>query len=214
MKTQGREQKARILTEIKYSEGLTVDEMKERLGLSYMGVKTHCAELAKQGMLDTWRRPKAEGMGRPEMVYRLTRKSHSYFPSSANFLTMDLLHAARQISGPQFPEKLLFRLFKNRADQWHTKFAGLTFDQRVKKWSRTRNDEGCMGELYSEEENRRFTWIEYHTPLFELFDAFPILHRLEQDLFESVLEASVVRTFFSQGGQFQARYEISSRQKI
>jgi len=45
--------------------------------MSYMGVKQHCVELEEEGYLDTWRRSK--GIGRPEMIYRLTARSHELF---------------------------------------------------------------------------------------------------------------------------------------
>src|SRR5258708_17758944 len=54
----GRSQRLRIIHLLKKTRGLAVTEIANRLGLSYMGAKQHCAELEKQGVVDTWRLPK------------------------------------------------------------------------------------------------------------------------------------------------------------
>ena len=74
----GRSQRMRIIETLKKTQGLSVNELGERLKLSYMGVKQHCDELERHGYVDTWRRPKP--VGRPEMVYRLTPKAQVFFP--------------------------------------------------------------------------------------------------------------------------------------
>ena len=74
----GRTQRLEILNALKRTEGLSVNELVDKMKMSYMGIKQHCLTLQRDGYLDTWRRP--QKMGRPEMVYRLTRRSHDLFP--------------------------------------------------------------------------------------------------------------------------------------
>jgi len=64
------------------------------MNMSYMGIKQHCITLHRDGYLDTWRRP--QKMGRPEMVYRLTRRSHDLFQADSHQLTLDLLKRPRR----------------------------------------------------------------------------------------------------------------------
>src|SRR5258708_14016833 len=73
----GRSQRLRIIHLLKKTRGLAVTEIANRLGLSYMAAKQHCAELEKQGVVDTGRRPKP--VVRPELVYRLTPKAGAFF---------------------------------------------------------------------------------------------------------------------------------------
>ena len=74
----GRTQRLEILNTLKRTEGLSVNELVAKMKMSYMGIKQHCLTLERDGYLDTWRRP--QKMGRPEMVYRLTRRTHDLFP--------------------------------------------------------------------------------------------------------------------------------------
>src|SRR5207245_22071 len=84
-----RTQRLEILNSIKRARGMSVNELVERMKMSYMGIKQHCLTLQRDGYLDTWRRP--QKMGRPEMVYRLTRRSHDLFTSDSNQFTLELL---------------------------------------------------------------------------------------------------------------------------
>src|SRR5207247_5152803 len=68
----GRTQRLEILNSLKRTKGMSVNELVDKMGMSYMGIKQHCLTLQRDGYLDTWRRP--QRMGRPEMVYRLTRR--------------------------------------------------------------------------------------------------------------------------------------------
>ena len=61
-------QRLEIVNALKRSRGLSVNELVDRMRMSYMGIKQHCLTLQRDGYLDTWRRP--QKMGRPEMVYR------------------------------------------------------------------------------------------------------------------------------------------------
>src|ERR1700752_5507356 len=94
----GRTQRLDIINSLKRTKGMSVNELVERMGMSYMGIKQHCITLHRDGYLDTWRRP--QKMGRPEMVYRLTRRSHDLFAAHSNQFTLGLLSPVKDIYGP------------------------------------------------------------------------------------------------------------------
>ena len=108
----GRTQRLEIVNALKRSRGLSVNELVNRMRMSYMGIKQHCLTLQRDGYLDTWRRP--QKMGRPEMVYRLTRRAHDLFQADSNRFTLELLESAQQIYGTNAPEKLLYNLFEKK----------------------------------------------------------------------------------------------------
>src|SRR4029434_10887497 len=126
----GRTQRLEILNSLKRTRGMSVNELVERMKMSYMGIKQHCLTLERDGYLDTWRRP--QKMGRPEMVYRLTRRSHDLFQADSNQLTLDLLISAQGIYGPNAPEKLLYSIFEKKTAALKTKAKGNTVTERAK----------------------------------------------------------------------------------
>ena len=109
----GRTQRLEILNTLKRTKGLSVNELVAKMKMSYMGIKQHCLTLERDGYLDTWRRP--QKMGRPEMVYRLTRRTHDLFPCDSNDFTLELLKSIKEIYGPNGPEKMLFNVFAKRS---------------------------------------------------------------------------------------------------
>ena len=115
--------KLSILREIKRSQGLSVAELCQRVGLSYMGIKQHCIGLERDGYLDTWRRPK--GMGRPEKAYRLTDGAREFFPSRYPQFSLQILESVREIYGTLGPEKILHNIYKAETQRYEIKLQKL-----------------------------------------------------------------------------------------
>lgn len=199
----GRTQRLSIVRELKRSKGLAVKEIARRLGMSYMGIKQHCIELAREGYLDTWRNPKP--MGRPEMLYRLTRKANDLFPTDSNALTLAILEAARQMFGPSTPLKLLFVYFRDKTEGYAAKLHGETPEARARWLSRLRDREGCISEVVNGEV---LQIIERHSPIRDLLEAYPEAANMERELFERVLGARVARRCEASGGLYECVFTI------
>jgi predicted ArsR family transcriptional regulator len=184
----GRSQRMRIIETLKKTQGLSVRELGERLKLSYMGVKQHCDELERQGHLDTWRRPKP--VGRPEMVYRLTPKAQAFFPTTTNATTIEILQAANRLYGHAAGEKLLYSVFALKAEQYMKRLRGETVLELAEMLVKIRDQEGYMSELST---GNPIAIVEYHSPIFDLLDAFPLVRRLEREMMERILGVRVER---------------------
>ena len=221
----GRGQRADILTVLKRQGRMSVKELAAHFRMSYMGLKGPCLDLEREGYLDTFRRPVA--LGRPELVYRLTRRSHELFPGAGNQFTGEILDAVQQAYGPSAPTKLLFGLFAQRAKAYRAKIEPTSLVERAECFARLRDADGYMAEFdpgnaphgeavsgivrgsYSSNGNgtepsvstRRegsalpvaMRIIEHGSPIEDLLRRYPILDRLERELFEQVLNCPVQR---------------------
>lgn len=203
----GRTQRLEILIAIKRSRGLSVNELVKKLKMSYMGIKQHCLTLQRAGYLDTWRRP--QRMGRPEMVYRLTRRAHDLFPAESNQTTLEILQAVEEIHGPNAPEKLLYNLFEKRTASLKAKVTGATIADRAKALAKAREADGFMSQFFPEGEEGGPQILECHTPILLLLDRFPIVARLEQQLFEELLGSKVRREETRSSGQYECAFYFS-----
>src|SRR6266446_7407764 len=125
----GRTQRLEILNSLKRTKGMSVNELVEKMKMSYMGIKQHCLTLQRDGYLDTWRRP--QKMGRPEMVYRLTRRTHDLFQSDSNQFTLELLKSIQETYGPNAPEKLLYNVFERKTATLKSRVKGDTVEERA-----------------------------------------------------------------------------------
>ena len=203
----GKSQRLEIINKLKRTQGLSVGELAEQLGMSYMGVKQHCVDLESEGYLDTWRR--AKGIGRPEMVYRLTERTHGLFPSASNGTTISLLENAKALYGPAAPEKLLFSLFQKKAEAYQAKVKADTIPERAAKLTRLRDTEGHMAEI--EQDAAYIRIIEHHSPIHDLLKAFPIVARLETELFTRVLGTSVQREEAHASGLYRCVFTLHAK---
>ena len=203
----GRTQRLEILNSLKRTKGMSVNELVEKMGMSYMSIKQHCLTLQRDGYLDTWRRP--QKMGRPEMVYRLTRRSHDLFPADSNQFTLELLKSVRDIYGANGPEKLLYSVFEKRTAELKAKVKGDTAVERAKWLAKVRDSEGYMAEFRPAEKDGPQI-LECHSPIFNLLEKYPIIGRLEHEMFEAVLGTSVRRDETRTSGLYECAFYFSA----
>jgi predicted ArsR family transcriptional regulator len=199
----GKSQRLAIVNKLKRTQGLSVGELADVLKMSYMGVKQHCIELHREGYLDTWRRPVP--VGRPEMVYRLTQRAHELFPVASNTTTTELLDAARELYGPASAEKLLFLVFQKKTAHYAARVKGDTVAERAKWLARLRDKDGHMADM-TDEGGLRI--VESHSPILDLLRAYPIIGRLEEELFQRVLKAPVRREETGAAGLYCCTFRI------
>ena len=199
----GRTQRLEILNSLKRSKGMSVNELVRKMKMSYMGIKQHCLTLQRDGYLDTWRRP--QKMGRPEMVYRLTRRTHDLFQSDSNSFTLELLKSVQETYGPNAAEKLLYNVFERKTAALKAKMKGETVVDRAKWLARVRDTEGYMSQFAPDEEGGPQI-LECHSPMLNLIDRYPIVGRLEQDMFEAILGTSVRREETRNSGLFESAF--------
>ncbi len=199
----GRTQRLEIINSLKRSRGMSVNELVEKMKMSYMGIKQHCLTLQRDGYLDTWRRP--QKMGRPEMVYRLTRRSHDLFQADSHQFTLDLLKSVQEIYGSNAAEKLLFNIFEKKTAALKAKAKGDTVTDRAKWLARVRDGEGYMAQFTNGEEDGSKI-LECHSPIMNLLDRYPIVGRFEQDMFEAVLGTRVRRQMMRNSGLYECAF--------
>lgn len=182
---------------------MSVNELVAKMKMSYMGIKQHCLTLERDGYLDTWRRP--QRMGRPEMVYRLTKRTHDLFPCDSNELTLELLRSIKEIHGPNAPEKLLFNVYERKTARLKERVKGATIADRAKWLAREREKEGYMAQFVTDQEGGPQI-LECHSPIMNLLDLYPIVGRLEQDMFEAILGTSVRREETRTSGLYECAF--------
>ncbi|MBA3387361.1 MAG: winged helix-turn-helix transcriptional regulator [Chthoniobacterales bacterium] len=200
----GRTQRLEILNILKRTKGLSVNELVAKLGMSYMGIKQHCLTLERDGYLDTWRRP--QKMGRPEMVYRLTRRTHDLFPCDSNDLTLQLLSSSKEIYGPNAPEKLLFHVFQRQTEALKARVNADTVEERAKELVKMRETEGFMSQVVTDDKDGGPQILECHSPIMNLLDEYPIIARFEQDMVEGVLATPVRREETRTSGLYECAF--------
>jgi predicted ArsR family transcriptional regulator len=195
-----------ILTEIKKSQGLSVADLCDRVGLSYMGVKQHCVALEREGYLDTWRRPKA--MGRPEKTYRLTERAQEFFPNDYSDFTCQVLDSVKNVYGSDAPEKILFNIYKRIAEEFEKSVTAVNVEERARQLAQAREEQGYMSEYSVDTETKKHQIVEFNNPIIACMDNFPILKDLEVKMFEKLLGTKVTREEERVSGLYKSIFRI------
>ena len=203
----GRTQRLEIINSLKRTKGLSVNELVDKMKMSYMGIKQHCITLHRDGYLDTWRRP--QKMGRPEMVYRLTRRSHDLFQADSNQFTLELLKAAHEIYGANAPEKLLYNVFKKKTAALKARAKGDTVAERAKWLAHVRDGEGYMTQFLNDKDEGPHI-LECHSPIMNLLEHYPSIGRFEQEMFEAILGTRVRRQLTRNSGQYECAFYFAA----
>jgi predicted ArsR family transcriptional regulator len=197
----------RLVNLLKRSQGLSVQEIADELDMSYMGVKESCQDLEKRGLVDARREPKPEGTtGRPRMVYRLTPKAHELFPAASNPVTLELLEASKKLYGPAAAEKLLLLVWHQKTAEFVERVTGRTLRARAEALARLRDRAGHMAIIDEDSEGIRI--LEHHCPFLDLLREYPLIEKLEAELFQGVLKAPVKRKEISAGGLLRIEYTV------
>jgi predicted ArsR family transcriptional regulator len=198
----------RLINLLKRTQGLTVQDMADRLDMSYMGVKESCQDLERRGLLDARREPKPKGTtGRPRLIYRLTPRAHDLFPTASNPVTLSILAAAKKLHGEAAPNKLLLVAWQDRAPRLAERITGVTLQERAAAFAKARDAEGHMAVF--EEDPEGGGWIrEHHCPFLDVLRVYPIVAKLETDLFTSVLGCAVQREEVESGGLLRVDFRV------
>ena len=204
-----RSARLRVLNLLKRTQGLSVQEIADHLGMSYMGIKDLCNDMEKRGLLDARREPRDGSTGRPRMIYRLTGRAHELFPIASNPLTLDLLDAAKKLFGPASAEKLLMLVWQQNMETLFEKVKGPDPEARAEALAHARDNAGHMAELEKGADGK-MRIVEHHCPFLDVLHAYPVVARLEADLFRRLLGVPVERHEENAAGLYRAEFVIGS----
>jgi len=185
----GRGPRLAVLESVKrFPEGISVQELSEELGMSYMGVKAHCVALEKSGHLKS--RRGISSKGRPKLNYRLTETGEELFQGGGNDLCLSILREAAGLFGVSAPQKLLLMYFRSEGSRYTTLIKGNDPAARIASFVRLRDSEGHICTLL---EGPPVEIHECHDPLGDLRQAYPGIDAMEEAMISEVLGIGVRR---------------------
>lgn len=196
----GRGPRLSILELIKrHPEGRGVRALAEDLGMSYMGVKTHCIALVSEGFVEARREPSTKG--RPRMLHRLTPRGEELFTGGGEDLSLSLLREAAGLFGPTAPMKLLTMHFRTQASRFRERLGASLGKERILDFVTLREREGRICSFHDGEPREI---RECHNPLASIFREYQGAPVLEGNMISEVLGLPVRRC--EEGGMVVFRF--------
>lgn len=185
----GRGPRLAVLETLKrFPEGMSVTELSEELGMSYMGVKAHCLALEKSGHLEA--RRGISSKGRPRLNYHLTESGEGLFQGTGNDHSLALLREAARLFGVSAPGKLLMMYFRSEASRYASLVGENDPAGRIESFVRLRDAEGRICSLI---DGAPAQIHECHDPLSDLRQAYPVICAMEEAMVGEALGMPVRR---------------------
>ncbi|NOV00883.1 helix-turn-helix transcriptional regulator [Paenibacillus planticolens] len=197
-----------ILSMLKTSGPLSVQEMSKQLGITEMAVRRHIHSMEKDDLLET--KLVRQAMGRPTNVYTLAPKADELFPKKYMQLTLDLLDELLEDQGHEKIE----RLFEGRQDKLESRYQPRMLDksleERVAELAQIQNENGYMVD-WSQTGTDAYTFSEHNCPIAQVANTFGQACQCELALFRNLLDAKVERTECLAKGANKCVYIISQK---
>lgn len=188
----------------------STSSLANRLELTLAGARKHLKLLERDNLVAS--SGIAGGVGRPDMVWRLTQAGHNRFPDTHDTLTLDLIGSIRTVFG----ETGLDKLITTREAETTKRYAralspDLSVQQKIQRLAELRSEEGYMAHAEQIDDQ---TWrlAENHCPVCAAARVCQGLCRSELAIFRAVLGKSftVDRDEYLLDGARRCSYLIQS----
>lgn len=181
-----------LIEQCKLHGARSIPELMEPLEMSYMGVKQQCESLVKLGYLDRHRVARSE-VGRPEISYRLSRKSDVLFPQAGVSFALELMELFKPMFGDKAPEKVLSHYFEEKKAQLLPRMhRAKSLIEKATLLTALREKDGCFSRC-AYEPGKGLRIEEYHHPLWAIFAAYPSAVQMELRMMEELLGSRLDR---------------------
>ena len=198
------ETRMRILQLLKMRSSMTVNQLKEALKISAMGIRQHLLILEEEGLVKYY--IEKQERGRPHHIYSLTDGASSLFPTTYANFAVGLMNEVAKFNGPGFINKIFRSRMKSQLQMYKERLDGKELIDRIKELARIRDEEGYMARF--EEDENDYVLTEHNCPIVAIAQEYPHICEIELGLFRQSLETKVYRVDHLMQGSHKCCYRI------
>lgn len=197
------ESRRAILSVLKETGGATVPTLSDVVDLNVETVREHLGILREQGLVER-RGTRADGPGRPTVVYGLTAESESLFPRREAEVLRELAAFLRETDRGDVLAEFFDRYLAGRREASLARVEGLEGAERLREAARILSEEGFMALV---EENGGTPRLRLcHCPLRELVEVSKVPCRAEVGFVRELLGQDLTRVSYIPAGDAACAY--------
>ncbi|MFB2980816.1 iron-sulfur cluster biosynthesis transcriptional regulator SufR [Microseira sp. BLCC-F43] len=192
----------------------TAQELADALDISPQAVRRHLKDLDAEDLIEY--QTLQVGMGRPQHVYKLSRKGRDRFPDSHGKFAVSLLDTLAETMGYDQVNTILRKQWERKGMDYRVRVGSGSLSDRVARLVELRKAEGYMAEYYPVESNNsqdaapRFMFTEHNCAIADVAETFPSVCGHELEMFSLVLpDCTVERTHWLINGEHRCGYLIT-----
>lgn len=200
----------KILMYLKMNGPLSAAELAKNFRMTGEGMRLHLVKLEESGLICS--ETLSKGVGRPTILFKLTKKGDERFPDNHAAFSVQLLESVQNIFG-QEALQLLVDIKKERDFlRYEDVLSGSeNTEEKIERLTEIRNKEGYMAEWEKVEDG--YIFIENHCPICAAATQCGGLCKSEFDNIKRLLgEVNIERTDHTIKGDRRCAYRI--RQKV
>lgn len=152
----------KILMYLKMNGPQSAALLAKEFGMTGEGMRLHLLKLEENGFVKA--ESIAKGVGRPIILYHLTKKGDIMFPDNHAALSVQLIKSIRDLLG----EDALHKIVDAKRERDYLRYQSLlseaeNIEQKIDSFTKARSDEGYMAEWIKRDDEYYF--IENHCPI-------------------------------------------------
>jgi len=212
--TQHSSTKQAILQLLQKEGQKTASELAEALEISPQAIRRHLKELEDGGLIE--HKQVQIGMGRPQHLYKLSRKGRDRLPNRYDDFAISLLDTLSETVDKEQFSTILQKQWQRKAQEYRQRLGKGSLEKRVAKLVQMRQTEGYMAEWHTlkPEDNNgngdtHYVIIEHNCAISQVAQSFPTICGHELEMFAIALDdCHVERTHWLNDGEHQCGYLV------
>ena len=189
----------------------------ESLGVSAQAIRRHLKDLTTEALIE--HRAVQEGMGRPNYIYRLSRKGRDRFPAQYDEFAISLLDTLADNLGKDQVRTILQKQWQRKAQEYRDRVGDGALSERVDRLVKLRQAEGYMAEWHAVNPDGElcptgpyYMITEYNCAISHIAETFPSVCGHELEMFQMALpDCAVQRTHWLVQGEHRCGYLVQAQ---
>jgi len=192
---------------LKHGE-LKAQTLADSLQITPQAIRRHLNELESEGLVSYT--SEVAGMGRPQHIYRLTKKGRDRFPAGYDQFTVSFLDTLAESLGREQFQAVLARQWQKKAEAYRQQIKSGNLGEQVQQLAELRQAEGYITDWYELEGTGDYIYTEYNCAIASVAESFPSVCSHELEMFSAIFAKPVERTHWLVDGQHRCGYLIKN----
>lgn len=193
--------KEKLLFILKKESEISIKDMMAYFTISNVAVRRHLNDLIREGFVreETVKQP----IGRPYIIYSLTKKGHETFPEQYEKFSKDMLKDIEQIGGNEAVRAVLTARKDREENELKVLLANKNFDEKVELLYQLQDEKGYMHEI-EQTASGDYVVRNYNCPIYSLASSHHEICSKEKEMYRQLLPNSNVQAqqYMAEGEQY------------
>lgn len=182
--------KEKLLFILKRDSEASIKEIMDYFTISNVAVRRHLNDLIREGFVAE--RTEKQEIGRPYLIYSLTKKGHDTFPSQYEQFSKDMLTDIKEVGGEEAVDAVLSARKDREEVELKTVLSDKSFDEKIALLYKMQDEKGYMHEI-EQTASGDYLVKNYNCPIYSLATSYDSICANEKEMYQDLFPNSDVK---------------------